>query len=87
MPRVVRIRSKRAGFRRCGVAHPEQWTEYPAERFTEKEIERLLAEPMLQVDVLDLPDPEPEAPKDEAAEPEAPKDEEPSPKQPGRRGK
>ncbi|MDY0187799.1 MAG: HI1506-related protein [Syntrophus sp. (in: bacteria)] len=87
MPRVVRIRSKKAGFRRCGIAHPEQWTEYPAKRFTDKEIERLLAEPMLQVDVLDLPDPEPEAPEGEDA-PADPKDKEPSPKsQPGKKGK
>jgi len=48
---MLRIKSKRNNFRRCGVAHPDQWVEYPEGRFTAKEIAILKAEPMLQVEV------------------------------------
>jgi hypothetical protein len=48
---MIRIRSKRAGFRRCGIAHSDQWTEHPDEKFTKKQLEILQAEPMLQVEV------------------------------------
>jgi hypothetical protein len=53
---AIRIRSKRAGFRRCGVAHPSEWTEYPEDAFGEEQLRELRAEPMLQVEVLDAPD-------------------------------
>lgn len=46
---MIRIRSKQEGFRRCGVAHPAEWTEYPDDRFSAEELEVLMAEPMLQV--------------------------------------
>jgi hypothetical protein len=46
---MIRIKSKRANFRRCGVAHPATWTEYPDDRFTAKELKRLKADPMLTV--------------------------------------
>lgn len=46
---MIRIRSKQEGFRRCGVAHPDEWTEYPDERFSAEELATLTAEPMLQV--------------------------------------
>jgi hypothetical protein len=49
---MIRIVSKKAGFRRCGVSHPDTPVEYPNERFTEEELERLKAEPMLFVQVL-----------------------------------
>lgn len=46
---MIRIRSKVAGFRRCGMAHPAEWTEYPDKTFTNEQLAQLLAEPMLQV--------------------------------------
>lgn len=53
---MIRIISKKDGFRRCGVAHPETATDYEDDRFTTKELERLENEPMLIVQELpDLP--------------------------------
>lgn len=49
---MIRIRSKKEGFRRCGAAHSEQWTEHPDERFTRAELKALQEDPMLQVEVL-----------------------------------
>ena len=49
---MIRIKSKTPGFRRCGIAHPAEWTEYPDERFTKKELARLEGEPMLVVKVV-----------------------------------
>ncbi len=48
---IVRIRSKREGFRRCGIAHPKAATDHHLHRFTPAELERLLAEPMLIVEL------------------------------------
>lgn len=50
---MIRIKSKRAGFRRCRVAHPADWTEYPDDRFTDAEIETFQAEPMLSVEIVE----------------------------------
>lgn len=49
---MIRIRSKREGFWRCGIAHHADWTEHPDGRFTPAELERLQNEPMLQVDIV-----------------------------------
>ncbi|WP_036244704.1 HI1506-related protein [Methylobacter tundripaludum] len=49
---MLRITSKREGFRRCGIAHSSTPTEHPDDRFTADELERLLDEPMLFVEVL-----------------------------------
>lgn len=49
---MIRIRSKKPGFRRGGLAHACEWTEYPDGRFSKKELARLQAEPMLQVEVV-----------------------------------
>jgi hypothetical protein len=46
---MIKIKSKRPGFRRCGMAHPAEWTEYPDDRFSAGELARLEAEPMLTV--------------------------------------
>ena len=54
---MIRIRSKQNGFRRCGVAHPDAWHYYPEESWSEKELEILRAEPMLQVEVVEDPEP------------------------------
>ncbi|MBE2888951.1 HI1506-related protein [Geobacter anodireducens] len=47
---MIRITSKQAGFRRCGVAHPAEPTDYPDDRFTAKDLAVLKAEPMLVVE-------------------------------------
>lgn len=87
---MIRIMSKRAGFRRCGIAHPAVPVEYPDDRFTRKELAALTADPMLKVEFLDDPEPESpgatdggEAPADppDAAEPA------PEPAKRGRKGK
>ena len=52
---MIRIRSKRDGFRRCGIAHSETPVDYPDDKFTKKELAILKAEPMLFVE--ELPDP------------------------------
>lgn len=47
---MIRISSKREGFRRCGIAHSKEPTEYPDDRFTPAELKALKAEPMLVVE-------------------------------------
>ena len=44
------ITSKRAGFRRAGIAHPAEPTEHPDERFDADQLAALEAEPMLIVE-------------------------------------
>jgi hypothetical protein len=46
----IRIKSKTVGFRRAGIAHSDQWVEYPDDRFTKKELAILTAEPELTVE-------------------------------------
>ncbi|WP_198321708.1 MULTISPECIES: HI1506-related protein [Methylococcus] len=50
---IIRITARRAGFRRCGIAHPAEPTDYPFDRFSESELKTLQAENMLIVEVLD----------------------------------
>ena len=49
---MLRITSKKDGFRRCGVAHSKQPVEYADDRFSEKELGILQAESMLIVEVI-----------------------------------
>lgn len=50
---VLRITAKpRTGFRRCGVHHPAEPMEYLGDRFSQKEIAILKAEPSLVVEEL-----------------------------------
>lgn len=56
---MIRIKSKKAGFRRCGVAHADRWTEYPDDRFSAEQIAVLKAEPMLVVECVKDPTPPP----------------------------
>lgn len=49
---MIRITSKREGFRRCGVAHAATPTDHPDKAFTAAELKRLQAEPMLEVEVI-----------------------------------
>ncbi len=53
---MIKIKSKKAGFRRCGVVHPAEFVEYPDGRFSKAEIATLRAEPMLIVET--VPEPE-----------------------------
>ena len=46
---MIKITSKKDGFRRCGVAHPKGPTEYKDDRFDKNELAVLKAEPMLVV--------------------------------------
>jgi len=56
---MIRITSKKDGFRRCGVAHPSKPTEYPNDRFGEEQLAALRTDTMLIVD--EIPDKEGEA--------------------------
>ena len=55
--KIIRIKSQREGFRRCGVAHSTQWVEYPEGSFTEEQIKALKAEPMLWVEEMEKGEP------------------------------
>ena len=52
---MIRITSKRENFRRCGVAHTKEATEYSDDKFSKEEIAILEAEPMLYVERMDDP--------------------------------
>ncbi len=49
---MIKIRSKKAGFRRCGIAHPKEQTQYPDDRFSKDELAMLKAERMLTVEIV-----------------------------------
>ena len=44
---MILIKSKKEGFRRCGLAHPAKEVLYSDDRFTAAELAILTAEPML----------------------------------------
>jgi hypothetical protein len=46
---MIRITSKRDGFRRCGLAHGKEPAEYPDDFFPDAQMEVLRKEPMLVV--------------------------------------
>ena len=48
---MIIITAKKDGFRRCGIAHSKEPTEYPDDRFSAKELKVLQTEPMLVVEV------------------------------------
>lgn len=50
MTQILRITSRRAGFRRCGVAHPAVATHHSRSRWSAEEVDQLKAEPMLIVE-------------------------------------
>lgn len=58
--KILRIIAKKPGFRRAGMAHPDHAVDHRLDAFTPDEVKALLAEPMLVVQELDVPDPEPE---------------------------
>lgn len=47
--KILRILSKKPGFRRAGIAHPDTPMIYPANRFTAAQLDQLKAEPKLDV--------------------------------------
>jgi hypothetical protein len=49
---MIRITSKKDGFRRCGIAHPATPTEYPDGHFKKAVLAELQAEPMLTVELV-----------------------------------
>ena len=49
---MVRIKAIQDGFRRAGISHTKEATEYPDSAFTAKELKALQAEPMLLVEVV-----------------------------------
>ena len=52
----IRITSTIAGFRRAGVAHPAEPTDYPDDHFSAKQLQQLEAEPRLVVEQIEEPD-------------------------------
>lgn len=46
---ILRILSKKPGFRRAGIAHPDTPMIYPADRFTAAQLDQLKGEPKLDV--------------------------------------
>lgn len=58
---MIRITSRRDGFRRAGIAHPAQPTDYPDEAFTGEQLALLQAEPMLTLEFIDDAPPTPAA--------------------------
>jgi len=57
--KIIRIISKKDGFRRAGKAHPAEPMDYPADAFDKDQLAELQAEPMLVVQELDVADPKP----------------------------
>lgn len=51
---MIKIISKKDGFRRCGVAHTEAPTEHADDAFSDDQLETLLKEPMLSVEMVDV---------------------------------
>ena len=49
---MIKIESKKAGFRRCGIAHRIEAISYPDDRFTPEELSSLAGDPMLTVTVI-----------------------------------
>lgn len=56
MAKMLRIVSKKEGFRRCGVAHSTEPKDYPLDSFTKKQIEELKKEPNLYVHEVEVKD-------------------------------
>lgn len=50
---MIQISAKQDGFRRCGIAHPKQATQYPDKHFTADQLKILQGEPMLVVQVIE----------------------------------
>lgn len=55
---VLRITSRRDGFRRAGIVHPAVPVDHPIGELTEDQIEALRSERMLIVEEIDIPAPD-----------------------------
>ncbi|MHB8808962.1 MAG: HI1506-related protein [Desulfobulbaceae bacterium] len=55
---MIRIVSKKEGFRRCGVAHPRGPVDYPDGHWTAEQLAALQAEPQLSVQIIQTEPPE-----------------------------
>lgn len=55
---MIRIRSKREGFRRAGLAHSVASREYPDDFFSREQLAALKAEPMLTIEETGSVDPD-----------------------------
>jgi hypothetical protein len=62
----ILIRSKRDGFRRCGIAHSVDEIAYPDDRFTAEELKRLQKEPMIIVRIVKTIEPQDKPPVKQA---------------------
>ena len=51
MPVKTRCKRRDRTFWRCGVEHTPEEQEFPTDRFTDEELERLQAEPMIIVEI------------------------------------
>ena len=49
---MICITSKQEGFRRGGIAHPREATEYPDDQFSKEELKAIQDEPMLVVEIV-----------------------------------
>ncbi len=82
---MIKIRSKKDGFRRCGISHPKEETQYPDDRFSKEELAILKVEPMLVMEI--VPDKQEKTEEagasDKAEEDETGKE----PAKPGKKGK
>jgi len=56
---ILRITARRDGFRRGGIAHPAQPVDHPVDSLTDDQIGAIVAEPMLVVERVTVPDPAP----------------------------
>lgn len=52
----IRIKARKAGFRRAGLAHAAEWVSYPLDRFTEEQLRQIATEPMLATEPVELSD-------------------------------
>lgn len=50
---MIRITAKQEGFRRCGIAHSKQPTEYCDAKFTKEQLAALQAEPGIVVEIIE----------------------------------
>lgn len=57
---MIRITSKTAGFRRCGIPHPATATEYPDKTFAAEQLKALQGTPELVVEILPNKEEKPE---------------------------
>ncbi|MCK5295968.1 MAG: hypothetical protein KAJ75_03675 [Alphaproteobacteria bacterium] len=53
----IRITSKRDGFRRGGISHSAEPTDYPFDKFNKKQLADLKAETMLIVEEIEVKEP------------------------------